>query len=94
MELSVRHCAVLMLDIAGSVRLHDRIGDAAAERQIRNLLDKIISASREHGGECVKSSGDDVMLVFEHDAVNSAVSTAIASHLLAERLGKIGRAHV
>lgn len=78
---------MLLLDIAGSVRLHDRLGDAAAERQIRNLLDKIISASREHGGECVKSSGDDVMLVFEHDPVNSAVSTAIASHLLAERVG-------
>ncbi len=78
---------MLIVDIAGSVRLRDRIGDAAAERQIRHLLDQVIAASRENGGEFVKSYGDDMMAIYEVDPVNSAAATAIAAQRLAQASG-------
>lgn len=87
MDHSIRHCAVLIVDIAGSVRLRDRIGDAAAERQIRHLLDAVMDTAREHGGNCIKSYGDDVMVIYENSDVNAAAATAIAAQLLAMRSG-------
>ena len=36
---------------------------------------------REHGGNCIKSYGDDVMVIFENSDVNAAAATAIAARI-------------
>lgn len=84
---TIRHCAVLIVDISGSVRLREQIGDTAAERRIRHLIDSMIAAARERGGEFIKSYGDDVMSIFEKDPVNSAAQTAIVCQRLAAASG-------
>jgi adenylate cyclase len=78
-----RYCTVLIVDIAGTVGLRSRIGDAAAGRRIRHLLDQIIAAARHNGGDFIKSYGDDVMAVFERDGASSAARTAVAAQRLA-----------
>ncbi|HWY24040.1 MAG TPA: winged helix-turn-helix domain-containing protein, partial [Nevskia sp.] len=55
-----RHCTALIVDIAGTVGLRSQLGDAAAGRRIRHLLDAIIATARQHQGEFIKSYGDDV----------------------------------
>ncbi|MFA5939747.1 MAG: adenylate/guanylate cyclase domain-containing protein [Sinimarinibacterium sp.] len=87
MESEVRHATVLIVDIAGSVRLRSLIGEVAAERRIRHVLDGIIAAARSRGGEFIKSYGDDVMAVFERDPVTSAALTAITAQRLAADAG-------
>lgn len=84
MQDSVRQCAVIIVDIAGSVALRKRIGEEAAEKRIRHLLDAIIAAARENGGAFVKSYGDDMMSVFENNAVGAAAQTAITAQRLAQ----------
>ena len=63
----VRRCAALIVDIAGTVALRSQLGDDAAGRRIRKLLEAIIATSREYRGEFIKSYGDDVLAIFEHD---------------------------
>lgn len=83
----VRGCAVLIVDIAGTVGLRAEFGDAAAGRRIRSLLEAIIAVSRRHGGEFIKSYGDDVMAIFEQQAIASAAKVAIAAQRLAKDAG-------
>jgi adenylate cyclase len=85
---STRECAVLIVDIAASTRLRTAVGEAAAEQQIRRLLDAIIATARSRRGEFIKSYGDDVMAVFEGPAgVSAAADTAIAAQRLAAAAG-------
>jgi adenylate cyclase len=86
-EAGVRNCCVLIVDIAGSVRLRERIGDTAAERRIRHLIDGMIAAARERGGEFIKSYGDDVMSIFDQDPINSAARTAVICQRMAATTG-------
>lgn len=87
MTASVRECAVLIVDIAGSVGLHAESGHAAAERRIRHLLDRIIATGRLHGGAFIKSYGDDVLLVFERSGAEAAAQTAICAQREAAEAG-------
>jgi DNA-binding winged helix-turn-helix (wHTH) protein len=82
-----RQCSVLIVDIAGTVSLRTQLGDSAASRRIRNLLEEIIAASRQHGGEFIKSYGDDVMAIFERQAAASAAWAAVAAQRLAQEAG-------
>jgi DNA-binding winged helix-turn-helix (wHTH) protein len=83
----VRRCTVLIVDVAGTVDLRTRLGDSAAGRRIRYLLDSIIAAAREQRGDFIKSYGDDVLAIFEHDSVNAAARVAIAAQRLAVDAG-------
>ncbi len=82
-----RQGTALIVDIAGTVSLRNKLGDAAAGRRIRHLLDGIIACARQHGGDFIKSYGDDVLAVFERDAVNSAARVAIAAQQQAAAAG-------
>ena len=82
-----RHCTALIVDIARTVALRSELGDAAAGRRIRHLLDSIIVTARQHGGEFIKSYGDDVLAIFEQDPVASAARVAIAAQRLAVEAG-------
>jgi adenylate cyclase len=83
----MRRCAVLIVDIAGTVGLRTRLGDAAAGRRIRTLLEAIIATSRQHGGEFIKSYGDDVMAIFERDAIANAAQVAVKAQQQAQEAG-------
>lgn len=87
MDASIRECAVLIVDIADSTRLRGQIGDGAAERRVRQLLDSIIATSRSRQGEFIKSYGDDVLAVFDGPSVSAAADTAIAAQRLAAGAG-------
>jgi class 3 adenylate cyclase len=83
----VRECAVLIVDVADSTRLRAKIGDAAAEQRIRQLLDGIIATARSRRGEFIKSYGDDVLSVFEGHAISAATDTAVMAQRLAAQAG-------
>lgn len=83
----VRHCGVLIVDIAGSTKLRAELGDVAAGRQIHFLLDSIIAAARGGGASFIKANGDDVLAVFEQDIVARTAEVAILAQQLAARVG-------
>ena len=57
--------AVLLADVVGSTPLYERIGDAAALRQVSDCLDAIRGIVAQHGGDFIYSKGDDVLSLFE-----------------------------
>jgi class 3 adenylate cyclase len=64
MEPSPRHAAVLFADIAGSTRLYEAVGDAAALAMIGRCLDVMRDVCEDRDGRVVKTIGDEVMAVF------------------------------
>jgi class 3 adenylate cyclase len=79
--------AVLIVDIAGTVGLRSQFGDTAAGRRIRALLETIIDTAQRHGGEFIKSYGDDVMAIFEREPLPSAARVAMLAQQQAEEAG-------
>jgi adenylate cyclase len=73
---------VLIVDVADSTRLRTRIGEAAAEQRIRQLLDGIIATARSRRGEFI-----DVLSVFEGHSVAAAADTAITAQRMAASAG-------
>jgi class 3 adenylate cyclase len=86
-EVAVRHGAALIVDIAATVELRRRLGDAAAGRVIRRLLENIVATAQTRSGVFIKSYGDDVLAVFEQDPVNSAAAVAIAAQRAGAQAG-------
>ena len=75
------------MDVADSTSLRTRIGEAAAEQRIRQLLNGIIATARSRRGEFIKSYGDDVLSVFDGHSIAAAADTAIAAQRLAANAG-------
>lgn len=65
--------AVLFADISGSARLYRRLGDAPAQRVVREAIALLMGALPDHGGRMVKTIGDCVLCVFA-DADGAACS--------------------
>lgn len=86
-ESEVRRGAALIVDIAGTVALRAQLGDKAAGRRIRALLESIIAAVEAHGGGFIKSYGDDVLAVFEQRPIASAATVAVKAQRLAQEAG-------
>ena len=84
---SIRECTVLIVDVADATQLRARIGEAAAEQRIRQLLDRMIATANSRQGHFIKSYGDDVLAVFEGPAISAAVDAAIACQRLAADAG-------
>ncbi|TSA42327.1 MAG: adenylate/guanylate cyclase domain-containing protein [Betaproteobacteria bacterium] len=68
--------AILFADISGSTRLYDTLGDKAALAKIEQCLTRLDGIARRHGGEVVKTIGDEIMCDFPSAA--SAVEAAMA----------------
>ena len=64
MPAPVAPAAVLFLDIADSSALTSRLGDLAAGRLLRALLERLQAIVERHGGRAVKSDGDDLIVYF------------------------------
>jgi class 3 adenylate cyclase len=65
---------VLFADVAGSTRLYELAGDAAALATIEHCLSLAENLARGHGGRLVKTIGDEAMLVFA--TADGAAATA------------------
>ena len=67
--------AIMMADVVGSTPLYERVGDAVALQQVLDCLDMICQISVQHGGEFMRSKGDDILTVFREpsSALNAAV---------------------
>jgi adenylate cyclase len=66
--------AILLADVSGSTPLYQRYGDAEASRMVFECVDGMQRIATEHGGEFVRSKGDDVLCLFE--SADQAVVTA------------------
>jgi len=65
---------ILFADIAGSTRLYETLGDAAARRVVARVLSILHQVITQHGGTVVKTIGDEVMSVFA-DAGQAALAS-------------------
>jgi class 3 adenylate cyclase len=69
-------CAVLFVDISGSTRLYEELGDAQALARVESCLRLLQRAADELRGRVVKTTGDGVMCAFtEADAALQAART-------------------
>ncbi|MBL8383446.1 MAG: adenylate/guanylate cyclase domain-containing protein [Burkholderiales bacterium] len=57
--------AVLFADVAGSTKLYEALGDAAAKAMIDETLIELRAVTSRHGGRVIKTIGDEVMCVFD-----------------------------
>ncbi len=64
MESATRNLAVLFADVAGSTRLYETAGDAAALLMIGRCVEVMRGVCEERDGRVVKTIGDEVMAVF------------------------------
>ena len=55
---------VTFIDVAASVALYRRLGDARAAREIAATLDDVRRRAASQGGKLVKRSGDELLLLF------------------------------
>jgi len=67
-------CVIMFVDVAGSTRLFEKLGDRAAQRTIVRCLGILSGVVRDEGGVVVKTIGDGIMTRF-HSA-DAAVAAA------------------
>jgi adenylate cyclase len=70
--------AILFADIAGSTRLYESLGDAAARKIVSKALRILMRIIQENDGTVVKTIGDEIMCTFAHPSL--AARAAIAMH--------------
>ena len=80
--------AVLFVDIAGSTRIYESLGDTQALALIADLFGQLDKAAAEHGGSVVKKLGDGMVYVFPAPAV--ACEAACAMQLVTHRAAASG----
>lgn len=73
-----RDTAVLFADIAGSTKLYEEAGDAAALQAIGRCLEALRAATEAGGGRVVKTIGDEIMALF--GSADAAASAAAEMH--------------
>lgn len=55
---------VMFADVAGSTAMYENMGDELARERIGKALNALISISRRHGGNLVKTIGDEILVYF------------------------------
>ena len=83
-----RQTTVLFADIAGSTKLYETAGDAAAHAAIDACLGKVKVVTEEAGGRVVKTIGDEVMALFP--TPDAAGTAAAAMHAAMATLPEVG----
>ncbi len=74
MEPVQNQCAVVFVDISGSTRLYESLGDAPALDRVARVLAILQRVTEESGGRVVKGVGDGLMCAF--DAAETALGAA------------------
>ncbi len=70
------NCVVMFADVAGSTAMYENMGDELARERISKALNTLISISRRHNGQLVKTIGDEILVYFTD--VDMAVHAARA----------------
>ncbi|HEX9671957.1 MAG TPA: adenylate/guanylate cyclase domain-containing protein [Burkholderiales bacterium] len=73
-------CAVLFVDLSGSTRLYETLGDERALALVDRLLSVLAGVCVDCGGRVIKNTGDGAMCVFE-----TADAALHASRLMQEK---------
>jgi hypothetical protein len=66
----------MFADVAGSTAMYENMGDDLARERISKALNALISISRRHNGNLVKTIGDEILVYFTD--IDEAVSAAKA----------------
>ena len=81
----VRACVVLFVDISGSSRLYQELGDTPASRRVRDCLERLRQVVQTYEGRVIKNMGDGLMCHFL-DA-DQALEAAAAMHMAIDAIG-------
>lgn len=73
-----KRALVAFIDVCGSTRLYEQLGDREARRRVHALLDRLRLAAQTLSGRVVKEIGDELMLAFDDRAVVPALGEAFA----------------
>ena len=65
MNIADQHLSVLFAGVAGSVRLHEKLGGDEAARAVDRCLTRMERAVEAFGGRVIKRVGDEFMVVFD-----------------------------
>jgi adenylate cyclase len=76
MSLPPLSIAVMFADVSGSTRLYEMLGDKIAKEKIEQCLGLLGSVAHHHGGEVIKTIGDEIMCDFP--TAVAAIQAAIA----------------
>ncbi|MEO0673321.1 MAG: DUF5939 domain-containing protein, partial [Pseudomonadota bacterium] len=88
-HLAIDQATIVFIDLKGSTRLYEDIGDAAAYRLVREFFAQIAGDARRHGGAVVKTIGDAVNLAFTSPAAALACARDI-HRAFADRNASLG----
>ena len=59
-----RELAIVFADVVGSTQLYESLGDEGARETVQRCVDCMKEATADHGGEVIKTMGDEVMSTF------------------------------
>lgn len=58
------NCVVLFADVAGSTAMYENMGDDLARERISKSLSTLISITKRHSGQLIKTIGDEILVYF------------------------------
>jgi len=58
------NCVVMFADVAGSTAMYENMGDDLARERISKSLNTLISITKRHAGNLVKTIGDEILVYF------------------------------
>jgi class 3 adenylate cyclase len=73
-------CAILFVDLSGSTRLYETLGDERALAVVHRMLSMLARVCEDCGGKVIKTTGDGAMCMFE-----TADTALRASSLMQEK---------
>lgn len=77
--------AILFADISGSTRLYDTLGDKVALEKIDQCLTLLGKIAKRHGGDTIKTIGDEILCAFP-TAAEAVKAAAAMQQELAEQV--------
>lgn len=76
MNLQRRELCILVVEVAGSSLLYEKLGDALARRAVEHCLQGVAQAALRHGGRVLKTLGHESLLSF--DTAEQGIQAACA----------------
>ena len=92
MQETTLNRSVLFVDIAGSSKIYELLGDDAARRLIMELLGDLSDVARKYNGEFLRTYGDELMCAFR--SADDAVQAAASMHQVVEARPAVKRGQV
>ena len=79
--------AILFADVSGSTRLYETLGDAEARAIVERCLAVVAAACGEHGGQVIKTIGDEMMTTFASADLAARAARDIQNRIAVLRTG-------